>query len=111
MSLNVRPILSALLRNRSGAALVAVQVAIALAVLVNALYIVVQRIEKIHRPTGIDEQNILVIESAGFTDRYHQTAAVQEDLAYLRGVSGVVAATATNAIPLSSGGNNDSLVT
>ena len=33
MSLNVRPILSALLRNRTGAVLVALQVAIALAVL------------------------------------------------------------------------------
>ena len=55
MSLNVRPIVSALLRNRTGAVLVAMQVAIALAVLVNASYIVVQRVEKIRRPTGIDD--------------------------------------------------------
>ena len=111
MTLNVRPILSALLRNRTGAVLVAMQVAIALAVLVNALDIVVQRVEKIRRPTGIDEQNILVIESAGFTDRFHQGASVREDLGYLRGVSGVMAATATNSVPLSDGGNNNSLVT
>src|SRR6516162_7092525 len=111
MSLDIRPTLSALLRNRTGAVLVATQVAIALAVLVNAAYILVQRIEKIHRPTGIDEQNILVIESAGFTGRFDQTAAAREDLAYLRGVSGVLAATASNSIPLSDGGNNDSLVT
>jgi putative ABC transport system permease protein len=52
-----------------------------------------------------------VIESAGFTDRFHQTASVQEDLAYLRGVSGVIAATASNSIPLSDGGDNDSIVT
>src|SRR5215468_577454 len=111
MNLSVRPILSALLRNRTGAVLVAVQVAIALAVLANAAYITVQRIERIHRPTGIDEPNIFVIESAGFTARFRQTASVQEDLAYLRGVSGVLAATSTNSIPLSDGGNNDSLVT
>src|SRR5215469_11104047 len=111
MNLNVRPILSALLRNRTGAVLVAVQVAIALAVLANAAYITVQRIEKIHRPTGIDESNILVVESAGFTARFRQTASVQEDLDYLRGVSGVIAATPSNSIPLSDGGNNDSLVT
>jgi putative ABC transport system permease protein len=111
MNLDIRPTLSALLRNRTGAVLVATQVAIALAVLVNAAYIIVQRIEKIHRPTGIDEQNILVIESAGFTGRFDQTAAAREDLAYLRGVSGVLAATASNSIPLSDGGNNDSLVT
>jgi putative ABC transport system permease protein len=111
MNLNVRPILSALLRNRTGAVLVAVQVAIALAVLANAAYIIVQRTEKIHRPTGIDEPNILVIESAGFTARFQQSASVRDDLAYLRGVSGVIAATASNSIPLSNGGNNDSLVT
>jgi len=111
MTLNVRPILSALLRNRTGAVLVAVQVAIALAVLVNAAYIIVQRFEKIHRPTGIDESNIFVVESTGFTERFHQNDSVREDLAYLRGLPGVVAATATNAIPLSGGGNNDSLVT
>ena len=39
MNLNIRPILSALLRNRTGALLVAFQIAIALAVLVNAVYI------------------------------------------------------------------------
>ena len=111
MNLNIRPILSALLRNRTGAVLVAVQVAIALAVLANAAYIIVQRTEKIHRPTGIDEPNIFVIESAGFTARFQQTASVRDDLAYLRGVSGVIAATASNSIPLSDGGNNDSLVT
>ena len=60
MNLNVRPILSALLRNRTGAVLVAMQIAIALAVLVNALYIVMQRIEKMRLPTGIDVDNVLV---------------------------------------------------
>lgn len=110
MSLDIRPTLSALLRNRTGAVLVAAQVAIALAVLANATYIIVQRVERIHRPTGIDENNILVIESAGFTQRFDQTASVQEDLAYLRAVPGVLAATPTNSIPLSNGGNNDSLV-
>jgi putative ABC transport system permease protein len=111
MNLNVRPILSALLRNRTGAVLVAMQVAIALAVLVNALYIVVQRIEKIGRPTGIDEENIFVVGSTGFTDRYQEVPSIQEDLTYLRGVSGVLAATPMSSVPLSSGGDNDQLVT
>jgi len=111
MNLNVRPILSTLLRNRSGAVLVATQVAIALAVLVNALYIVVQRFEKLQRPTGIDEGNTLVIASKGFTARYREVPSVQEDLAWLRGVDGVVAATPMSSIPLSSGGDNEQLVT
>ncbi len=111
MSLNVRPILSALLRNRTGAVLVAMQIAIALAVLVNALYIVMQRIEKVGRPTGIDVPNIFVASSAGFTDRYHLVPSIEEDLAYLRGVPGVIASSTANAIPLSGGGSGQTLVT
>jgi putative ABC transport system permease protein len=110
MSLNVRPILSALLRNRTGAVLVAMQIAIALAVLVNALYIVIQRVEKVGRPTGIDVDNILVISTAAFTQRFQLVPSIQEDLGYLRGVHGVIAATAINAIPLSGGGNGQPLV-
>ena len=111
MSYQIRPILSALLRNRTGAVLVALQIAIALAVLVNALYIVVQRAEKMRRPTGIDVDNVIVINSKGFTERFQSVPSVQEDLAWLRGLPGVIAATATGAIPLSDGGDNEPLVT
>jgi putative ABC transport system permease protein len=110
MNLHIRPILSALLRNRTGAVLVALQVAIALAVLVNALYIVMQRVEKMGRPTGMDVANIFVIQSAGFTQRFDVKSSVQQDLAYLRSIPGVTAATAINAIPLSGGGSSQNLV-
>ncbi len=111
MSVPVRPILSALLRNRTGAVLVAMQIAIALAVLVNALYIVVQRAEKMGRPTGIDVDNVMVIASAGFTERFQTVPSIQEDLAYLRALPGVVAASVTGSIPLSDGGSNNPLLT
>src|SRR5215469_13102949 len=111
MSLQVRPILSALLRNRTGAVLVAMQVAIALAVLVNALYIVVQRIEKMGRPTGIDVDNVMVVSSTGFTTRFQSVPTIQQDLAWLRSLPGVVAVTPSNSIPLADGGNNAPLVT
>ena len=109
MSLDIRPIVSALLRNRTGAVLVACQIAIALAVLVNAVYIVKQRIDKIGRPTGMDVENILVVSSSGFTKDYDNVAALREDLAYLRGVNGVIAATPVNSIPLSQSGSATTL--
>ena len=106
MYLNIRPIFSALLRNRTGAVLVALQIALALAVLVNATYIAKQRIESINRPTGIDETNLFAIDVAGFTPRYDYESSVAEDLAYLRGLDGVVAATATCCVPVSGSGNS-----
>ncbi len=101
MSLNVRPILSALLRNRTGAVLVSLQIAVALAVLVNAAYVVKQRLDTINRPSGVDEQNLFAIDPVGFTERYDYASSVRDDLAYLRGLDGVTAATVTDSVPLS----------
>jgi putative ABC transport system permease protein len=106
MSLNVRPILSALLRNRTGAVLVAVQIALALAILVNAAYIVKQRIDVLTAPTGIDDHNLFAIEFEGFTQHYNFDASLSEDLAYLRSLDGVVSASASNAVPESGGGSS-----
>ncbi len=45
-AMEIRPILSALLRNRTGALLVGLQVAITLAVIANAFFIIAERIER-----------------------------------------------------------------
>jgi putative ABC transport system permease protein len=101
MSLNVRPILSALSRNRTGAILVALEIAIALAVMVNAAWIVAQRIEQIEAPSGIDARDTFAIGVAPLTSHTDLAAALREDLAYLRSLPGVVAVTATSSVPLS----------
>jgi len=51
--MEIRPILSALLRQKTGPLLVAIQVAISLAILANALFIVSQRIATADRPSGV----------------------------------------------------------
>jgi putative ABC transport system permease protein len=109
MSIPFRPIVSALLRNRTGALLVAVQISIALAVLVNAVYIVTQRVDKMNRPTGMDDANIFVVSSTGFARDFNYEGSLREDLTYLRGVPGVVAASAVNAVPLSGGGSSTNI--
>jgi len=107
MNVPFRPILSALFRNRAGAMLVAAQVAIALAVLVNAVYMVKQRIDLIHRPTGIDVDNIFVVGVQGFTKDFNYPAMLDEDITWIRSIPGVIAVTATNSVPLSGGGSSD----
>jgi putative ABC transport system permease protein len=107
MNVPFRPIVSALFRNRAGALLVAAQVAIALAVLVNAVFMVKQRVDTISRPTGIDVPNIFVVGVTGFTKNFSYTAMLDEDIAWLRSLPGVIGVTATNAVPLSGGGSSD----
>jgi putative ABC transport system permease protein len=103
---NIRPIASALWRNRTGALLVAVQIAIGLAVLVNAIYVVKQRVELIGRPTGMDTANMIWVASAGFAKDYDYEATWREDIAVLRGMPGVKAASLFSNIPLSGGGSS-----
>jgi len=105
MSLDIRPVVSSLLRNRTGAVLVAFQIAIALAVLVNAVFIVHQRIDKINRPTMIDDLNLFGVQTSEFTDRFDYDASVHEDLDYLRGLPGVVSASVTNSVPMAIAGS------
>jgi putative ABC transport system permease protein len=104
---NIRPIASALWRNRTGALLVALQIAIGLAVLVNAVYVVKQRVDKINRPHGMDIENIFVVATTGFTRDFDYDASWRQDLAFLRGLPGVVAASLSSNIPLSGSGSSN----
>lgn len=109
MNVHIRPLLSSLRRNPTGSVLVALQVAITLAVLVNAAWIVTQRIEKLDQPTGIDTRDTFEIGVSGSSKLFDVAHAESEDLAYLRSLSGVVAATATSGTPLTSNGGATSL--
>ncbi len=106
-----RHILSSLRRSPTGAILVALQIALALAITVNSLYIVVQRLELINRDPGIDLRNLFVVSWTPTGANFGGEAAMREDLAILRGVPGVVAATTINAIPLSGGGSSTEVFT
>jgi len=107
MSLNVRPVVSALRRNRTGAILVALEIAIALAVMVNSAWIVAQRFAEIDRPSGLDPRNTFVIAVGGLTSHFNLGAAQRDDLAYLRALPGVIAASATSSVPFTKYGQGD----
>ncbi|MGH8217067.1 MAG: ABC transporter permease [Steroidobacteraceae bacterium] len=100
MNWNIRPTLMAVLRNATGPLLVALQIAVALAVIVNAVYIVQQRMAKMSRPTGIDDADLFQVYTRGFTPRYDAAAALREDIAYLRSVPGVIDATPAATVPM-----------
>jgi putative ABC transport system permease protein len=107
--MELRPILSAMRRNKVGAILIALQMAITLAILCNALFIIQQRIASTHRPTGVDEANIFVLSNLWVGTPTDLPARLQTDLAALRSVPGVVDAYVTNSYPLSDGGSTDGI--
>lgn len=104
--MDIRPILSALARNRAGAILVALQIAITLAIIVNAIYLTHQRVSKVGRPTGIDDQNIFSFTVQGFEKDFDFIAMVRDDMALLRHMPGVVDAAPMSQVPLSGSGSS-----
>ncbi len=93
-----RPIISAMRRNKVGAILIAVQMAITLAILCNALFIIQQRIVLSKRPSGADEANVVVLDNQWVSSPPDQIARQQADLAALRSLPGVQDALATNSV-------------
>ena len=56
--MQIRPILSALRRSKTGALLIAVQVAITLAIVSNAAFVIDTRLQTAQRPSGVDEAGV-----------------------------------------------------
>ncbi len=108
--MELRPILSAMRRNKVGAILIGVQMAITLAILCNALFIIEQRVALAKRPTGLDESNTFVINNQWVGDPPDLAAKLQADLAALRATPGVVDAVASNSYPLSDGGSTEGVL-
>jgi len=99
-----RPILNALMRNKTGLLLIALQVAITLAIVCNSVFIILQRIEKVNRPSGLDEPALFTVTSLGFAPDYDLPGSIRQDLDTLRTIPGVIDATTVNSVPLSNGG-------
>ncbi|MBV8063823.1 MAG: hypothetical protein JOY51_09510, partial [Nevskia sp.] len=60
--MHIRPILSAMRRNKVGALLISLQMAVTLAILGNAGFIVQQRLQLMARPSGMDEANTFMLK-------------------------------------------------
>ena len=105
------PIWRAMLRNKTAFVLIAMQIAVTMAIMVNAFAIIQERTRLMDRPSGIDEDNIFYISSIGFTENFDSRAAITADLDRLRNLPGVVDAIATNTVPLQGGGWSSGLQT
>jgi len=105
------PMLSALMRNKTGAILVAVQIAVTLAIVINSLYIIVLRVEKINRDPGIDVDNVIIAYVRGFGKDFDVIDSITNDIDLIKSIPGVRAATVSNQVPLSGSGSGTGLRT
>lgn len=95
------PILSSLRRNKVGATLIALQIALTLAVLCNALFIIEQQTARSRAPSGIDDESSVFIVSNQWAGASSDLAAREKtDLAGLRALPQVANATVSADQPL-----------
>ena len=104
--MQIRPILAAMRRHKAGTLLIGFQIALTLAIVCNALFIIHERIARVSRPSGVNETNLFVITNSwagNWSD--HQTAVqIEADLNALRQLGSVEDATALNSFPLHGSG-------
>ena len=105
------PMMSSLMRNKTGPLLVALQIAVTLAIVINSLFIILQRVEKMNRPTGIDVDNVIVTYVRGFGTDFDVVNSISNDIDLIKSIPGVVAATVANHVPLTGSGSGTGLRT
>ncbi len=98
------PIWRALLRNKSTYILIALQIAVTMAIMVNSIVIIQERSRLMSRTSGIDEANIFHLANMGFAVDYDAKTTIEEDLRLIRGMPGVQNAIQSNSVPLRNGG-------
>ena len=106
--MRLHPILAALRKHKAGVVLIALQIALTLAIVCNAIFIIGQRIDRVNCPTGLDESNLFRVgqdwvgaPSGDTAEGVEKLDAMQrEDLAALRNLPDVASVTPINSLPL-----------
>ena len=74
------PIWRAILRNKGSYLLIALQIAVTMAIMVNSIAIMQERASNMGRPSGTDEDNIFTLSSISFARDVDKRALIDEDL-------------------------------
>ncbi len=107
------PIIKSMRKNRIGVFLIALQIAVTFAVVLNCLNLALAHRRLLNEPTGYDEDNTLLISAEHYDksldDLSLTKSIIERDLRWLRGLDGVKAATVVGNVPLSDSGSSERL--
>ncbi|MGB3269806.1 MAG: FtsX-like permease family protein [Rhodanobacter sp.] len=96
--MQIRPILAALRRHRMATVLIALEIALACAVLCNACFLIAGRIGAIQVDSGVDEASLATVQLAGY-ENAHAVDLNARVLAGLGSIPGVESVSLLNSIP------------
>lgn len=105
------PILRAIRRNKARFGLVAVEVALTLAVVVNCIALIHDARTQMARPSGFDDEDLLRVQTtpfdAAFRDDNYRMNTLRADLTALRATPGVRAVMNSRFLPWAGGGSSN----
>ncbi|WP_266183526.1 ABC transporter permease [Dyella humicola] len=97
--MDILPILSTLRRHKITAFLVIIEIALTCAIVCNAVFLINQRLDRMHMSSGVAEHELLEILFADIGPNKNQKARTEEDLAALRQIPGVLQVSSANQVP------------
>ena len=97
--MELRPTLSTLLRHKTAALLIVLEIALSCAIICNAIFLIASRLERIRRPSGLAESEIVFTQVTGIGADTDAAARARADVAALRAIPGVKAVASINQIP------------
>ncbi|GLQ97417.1 ABC transporter permease [Dyella mobilis] len=108
--LQITPVLAALKRHKVGTLLIGLQIALTLAIVCNALFIIHQRVTRVDRPTGVIEENLLTVRNEWTNAKGADLSAlIRTDMQALRQLPGVQDVAVSYGYPLRGGGWDSNL--
>ena len=97
--MDIRPILSTLMRHKTAAALIVLEIALACAIICNALFVISDRLTQIREVSGLVEDELVRVQILSIGNDAEQAARTRSDLLALRAIPGVKDATVLNQVP------------
>ncbi len=106
----IGPIVRAMKHNRMRFALIILEIAITLAIVTNAVNMIMAQRESMQRKSGFDDANLLFFITTPFAPEFQEQSYVEQtvkaDLRAIQGIPGVKAAAATSFLPWQGGGSS-----
>jgi putative ABC transport system permease protein len=97
--MSLPPLVASLTRHKLTACLMVLQIALTCAIVCNVAFMLVNRFEQLHQPSGVAENELVLVDSTDLDQDAQPLVRHQTDLAALRAITGVISATAVDSLP------------
>ncbi len=107
--MDIGPILSTLRRHKITAVLLVAEIALTCAIVCNAVFLISQRLERMKMPSGVAEQQLVMVQVTDIAPSADAKARTAEDIDALRRIPGVKEATLVSQVPFTNSSSNTSI--